>query len=60
MLLLGIISVVLTCVFGFRWFSEHAHEYMYGVKPSEQLDRNFWLCLLFGLLDFVFLPIALL
>jgi len=45
MFLLGLILAIIGCVFAFRWFSEHKFEYLEGVKPSEQLDRNFWLCM---------------
>ena len=31
--------------FGIRWFSEHKFAYIDGVRPSRQLDLNFWLCM---------------
>ena len=44
MFALGIFLAIIGGVFGFRWFSIHKFEYLDGVKPSEQLDINFWLC----------------
>lgn len=41
---LGLLLAFVGCIFGFRWFSDHKFEYLDGVKPFEQLDRNFWLC----------------
>lgn len=40
---IGLVLYVPGAIFGFRWFSDHKFEYMYGVKPSEQLDKNFWM-----------------
>lgn len=45
MFIFGLILFIPGCVFGFRWFSEHKFEYLDGVKLSEQLDRNFQLCI---------------
>lgn len=41
--LIGFILFIPGVIFGFRWFSDHKFEYLYGAKPSEQLDRNFWM-----------------
>ena len=43
MLIIGLLLAVPGFIFAFRWFSEHKFEYLDGVKPSEQLDRNFYL-----------------
>ena len=43
MFILGLILAVFGCIFGFRWFSVHKFEYLEGVKPSEQMDQNFWM-----------------
>lgn len=45
MLILGLLLSIAGCVFGVRWFSEHKFEYLDGVRPSQQLDQNFWLCM---------------
>lgn len=45
MFLLGLILAIIACVYAFRWFAAHKFEYMDGVKPSEQMDQNFWLCM---------------
>ena len=41
------LSSVVAVVFGLRWFKEHSFEYLDGVKFSDQLDTNFWLCMVF-------------
>ena len=45
MLVFGLLLFITGCVFVIRWFSEHKFEYIDGVRPSRQLDRNFWLCM---------------
>lgn len=49
MLPLSIIFFVIGLIFVIRWFSDHKFEYMDGVKPSEQLDANFWAGTIFTL-----------
>ena len=47
MLALGLVLALTGFIFGFRWFAEHKFEYLDGVSPSKQMDRNFWLCIVF-------------
>lgn len=60
MLILGLILAALGCIFGFFWFSEHKFEYLDGVKPSNQLDRNFWCCMGFMCTALILILICLL
>lgn len=60
MLILGLILAALGCIFGFFWFSEHKFEYLDGVKPSNQLDRNFWCCMGFMCTALILILIGLL
>lgn len=43
MLVISFLLAVPGLFYCFRWFQEHKFEYMDGVKPSEQIDKNFWL-----------------
>ena len=48
MLFLFLLSFAAAMFFGVRWFKVHSFEYlngMNGMKPSEQLDASFWLCI---------------
>lgn len=45
MLILGLLLAISGLVYAFRWFAEHKFEYLSGVKPSEQLDQNFYKCM---------------
>ena len=47
MLILGLLLAISGLVYAFRWFAEHKFEYLSGVKPSEQLDQNFYKCMVF-------------
>ena len=54
MLLLFLLASAAAVGFCVRWFSAHSFEYLNGVKPSEQLDASFWLCVGFAALALVF------
>ena len=41
MLVISFLLAVPGLFYCFRWFQEHKFEYMDGVKPSEQIDKNF-------------------
>ena len=45
MLFLFLLSFAAAVFFGVRWFKVHSFEYLNGMKPSEQLDASFWLCI---------------
>ncbi len=53
MFALGVIFAIPTIVFAFRWFSHHKFEYMDGVRPSEQIDSDFILGMIFGLFSLI-------
>ena len=53
MITLGFIISVVGAIFGFRWFAEHKFEYLEGVKPSEQMDLNFWLSIGFEVVGLI-------
>lgn len=44
-LFLFLLSFAAAVFFGVRWFKVHSFEYLNGMKPSEQLDASFWLCI---------------
>lgn len=58
MLAFGILFAIAGGVFGFRWFSAHKFEYIDGVKPSQQLDENFWLCIGLSILSLALMTIG--
>lgn len=58
MFLIGILLAVPAIVFCIRWFSHHKFEYLEGVKATEQLDGDFWLCIGFSITAFVFLVLG--
>lgn len=60
MFLLGVSFFILGLVFAVRWFSEHKFEYLDGVKPSEQLDQNFWLSMGFMCPALILMAVGLL
>lgn len=45
MMVCFLLSFAAAVFFGVRWFKAHSFEYLDGVKFSEQLDANFWLCM---------------
>lgn len=45
MMVFFLLSFAAAVFFGVRWFKAHSFEYLDGVKFSEQLDANFWLCM---------------
>jgi len=45
MVFLFLLSFAAAVFFGVRWFKAHSFEYLDGVKFSEQLDADFWLCM---------------
>ena len=57
MFFFGIILTVIGTIFAIRWFSEHSFEYLNGVKPSEQIDSNFIIGMVFLLIGLAFLLI---
>ena len=58
--LFGLALCIPGCAFGIRFISEHKFEYLDGVKPSEQLDRNFWISMGLMCPGLVFMLIGLL
>lgn len=60
MLILGLLLAISGLVYAFLWFAEHKFEYLSGVKPSEQLDQNFYKCMVFMGLAMVFLIVGFL
>ena len=45
MVFLFLLSFAAAVFFGVRWFKSHSFEYLDGVRFSEQLDVDFWLCM---------------
>lgn len=45
MLILGLLCAIPALIFTFRWFKHHKFEYLDGVPVSQQLDKDFWICL---------------
>ena len=45
MFFLFLLSFAAAVFFGVRWFKSHSFEYLDGVRFSEQLDVDFWLCM---------------
>ncbi len=54
MLFLFLLCSAVALFFGVRWFKVHSFEYLNGVKPSDQLDASFWLCIGFVALALIF------
>ena len=51
MFFLFLLSFAAAVFFGVRWFKSHSFEYLDGVRFSEQLDVDFWLCMVTVALD---------
>ena len=45
MFFLFLLGYYVSWFFGVRWFKSHSFEYLDGVRFSEQLDVDFWLCM---------------
>ena len=60
MLIFGLLLAILGFIYAYRWFADHKFEYLFGVKPSAQLDQNFYKCMVYMGLSMLFLIAGLL